>query len=80
VAGLGVAYARNGSPFLGERRKEGLDLEQAETVLELTYRAQLGRFFVLQLNLQWVMSPGMDPAVSDALVLGLRAHIHLELP
>ena len=80
VAGLGIAYARNGSPFLKEQRKEGLDLERAETVMELTYRAQLGRFFVLQPNLQWVMSPGMDPAVSDALVLGLRAHVHLELP
>jgi carbohydrate-selective porin OprB len=40
----------------------------------------LGRFFVLQPNLQWVMSPGMDSRVSDALILGLRAHVHLELP
>jgi porin len=80
VAGLGIAYARNGSPFLREQRKKGIDLERAETVMELTYRAQLGRFFVLQPNLQWVMSPGMDPAVSDALVLGLRAHVHLQLP
>lgn len=79
VAGLGIAHARNGSPFLRGQREGGMSTEPSETVLELTYRAQLGRFFVVQPDLQWVMNPGMDPGVPNALVFGLRGHVHLEL-
>ena len=80
VAGLGVAHTRNGDPYLRGRREAGLPTERGETVVELTYRAQLGRFFVVQPDLQWVMNPGMAPGVADAIVFGLRGHIHLELP
>ncbi len=77
VAGLGMAHARNGSPFRQAQRKAGLPTKGAETVLELTYRAQLGRFFVVQPDLQWIVNPGMDPGVANALVFGL-SHPRLE--
>jgi porin len=80
VAGVGIAYARNGSPFLRAQRRVGNPIEQAETVLELTYRAEFGRLFLLQPDLQWVKDPGMDPGVADALVFGLRGHVLLEYP
>ncbi len=80
VAALGVAYARNGSPFLSARRAAGERLERAETVVELTYRVQLLDRLQLQPDLQWVIDPGMDPAVGNALVLGLRAGVLVDLP
>jgi len=80
VAGLGIAYARNGSAFLRALRAAAIPTERAETVLELTYKAQLGELFVLEPNLQWVMNPGMDPGVANALVFGLRGHVLLEFP
>jgi porin len=80
VAALGIAHAQNGTPFLRGQMEAGIPMERGETVLELTYRAQVGRFFVVQPDLQWVMNPGMDPGVADALVFGLRGHLLLELP
>jgi carbohydrate-selective porin OprB len=46
----------------------------------MTYRAEFGRYYVVQPDLQWVKNPGMDPGVSDALVFGLRGHVLLEFP
>ena len=80
VAGLGVAHVRNGSPFLREQRSTGIPTERGETVVELMYRAEVGRFFVVQPDLQWVMNPGMDPDVTNAIVFGLRGHLLLEFP
>jgi carbohydrate-selective porin OprB len=80
VAGVGIAHARNGFPFLQTERRAGHPLEQGETVVELTYSAGLGGAFVLQPAVQWVKNPGTIPDLDDALVFGLRAHVHLELP
>jgi porin len=80
TAGLGLAYARNGDPFLELHRLEGHTLEDTETVFEFTYRAELGSAFLFQPNLQWIQNPGMEPDVGDALVLGLRLHLLLEHP
>jgi len=80
TAGLGIAYARNGDPFLRFRRLEGYAMDEAETVVELTYRAELGSVLLLQPNLQWIQNPGMNPEVNDALVLGLRLHVHVQYP
>jgi porin len=80
VAGLGFAHVRNGSPFLREQRSTGFPTERGETVVELMYRAEVGRFFVVQPDLQWVMNPGMDPDVINAIVFALRGHLLLEFP
>ena len=80
ITGVGVAYARNGSPFLDARGRSGDPLEESETVLELTYQAELGRHFLLQPDLQWVLNPGMDPDAGHALVFGVRGYVHVEIP
>ncbi len=80
VLGFAVAHARNGSPFLRAFEGAGERFERAETVLEGIYLAQLGEFFQLEPNLQWIVNPGMDPAVENALVLGLRGRASLNLP
>jgi porin len=55
-------------------------MDRSETVLELTYRTQIGRFLAVQPNLQWVVNPGINPDLVDALVLGLRSQLRRELP
>jgi porin len=80
VVGLGIARARNGAPFLQAQRDAGVPAERGETVAELTYRGELGGILVFQLDIQWVRNPGMDRAVRDAPVLGLRAHLLLAFP
>ena len=80
VLGIGITRARNGSPFLRARHDAGVPTERTETVVELTYRAELGGLLVFQPDLQWVRNPGMHPAVADAFLLGLRAHLLLTLP
>ncbi len=79
-AGVGLAHAQNGSPFLNAQPAEGGRFERAETVLEAIYLLQLGEFIQLQPNLQWIANPGMDPAIDNALVVGLRARAALTLP
>ncbi len=80
VLGLGFAYARNGGPFLRARREAALLAERSEIVLELTYRFEALRFLTVQPDLQWIMSPGMDPALADALAFGLRANVLVDFP
>jgi porin len=80
VVQLGVAHARNGSPFLRALEADGDQLERAETVVEFGYRAQLGAFFSLQPDVQYVINPGMDRQLDNALVLGIRGMATLELP
>jgi porin len=70
--GAGIAAA-----FLGGRAREaaaaaGRDLDRAEITLEFTYRAILTSHFTIQPDLQYVINPGADSDVSNALVLGLR--------
>ena len=40
--------------------------------MEATYSAVLHPNFTLQPDIQYVMSPGADPSLSDALVIGTR--------
>lgn len=79
VTGLGISYVRNGSPFLQERRRSGRSLKQGEMVIELTHRTAVGGVLDLQPDVQWVWDPGMDPDVTNSLVVGLRGHLQLEI-
>lgn len=68
--GLAVAAAFTSR---GYRRASGGG--GSEVVGELTYRAQLAPWFVLQPHIQYVRNPAADPAISDALVVGLRGEV-----
>ncbi len=67
---LGLAFARasTGGPF---RRAVG-DADSHETTIELSYSAQVTDWLRLQPDIQYVINPGADPALDDALVIGLR--------
>ena len=69
--GFGVAAAHFGSPFrAGTSSPE--DWEEWEVSLELTYRWRFAPWLSLQPDIQHVVHPGGDPALDDALVVGLR--------
>jgi len=66
-AGLSFAHAR-----FGDAARQAGGLEPAETVFEATYSFNLNSHLTLQPDMQYVISPGGDPTIQDALVLGSR--------
>jgi porin len=52
--------------------------ERAETTIELSYNLYLTTQVQLQPDLQWVINPGTNPAVANAVVVGLRGLLTLE--
>lgn len=73
--GLGVAAAFAGHDFERASEAQGASVESAEVAIELSYRMQLTPWLSLQPDLQYVIHPGFDPDVDDALVLGARAEL-----
>ncbi len=73
--GLAVAHARNGAGFLDYRSSQGHQQDGAETAIELTYSAQLMDWLSLQPDVQYIINPGTDPALGNALMLSLRSTI-----
>lgn len=49
--------------------------DKAETAIEATYLLRLAPWLALQPSAQWIMSPGAERSVRDALVLGMRFSI-----
>lgn len=75
--GVGVAYARNSQRFRDAAAADGAPVDSHETVVELSYRAELLAWLALQLDYQYVVNPGMDPQLDDAPVWLLRFEISL---
>ncbi len=74
-AGLAIAAAHNGDAFLAAERSAGRDADRSELALELTYLLQLGKRFAAQPDLQYIINPGTDPAIENALAAGLRLEV-----
>jgi len=64
--GIAVGHASISNKLVGP----GVD--SAETVFEITYLANLLPWFSIQPDFQYIINPGADPAVKNALVGGLR--------
>ncbi|ATX78506.1 porin [Mariprofundus aestuarium] len=71
----GVAVAR--ADFSSNYRTLNAGFKKAETVFELTYRAQLFDWLALQPAFQYILSPSGDPALANAKVGILRAEVSL---
>jgi porin len=65
--GLSFAHAR-----FGDAARQAGSLGPAETTLEATYSFNINSHLTVQPDMQYVMSPGGDPGIGDALVLGSR--------
>lgn len=75
--GFAVGMARNGSDYRQAMRADGIATDAAEYALEATWRIPLGEHFALQPDLQYVIHPGTDPTLDDALVFILRVEAGL---
>ncbi len=74
--GLALASVTNGGAFRHAQADLGLAYERHETAIELTYRVQALSWLALQPDLQYIISPGTDPALDDAWVVGLRFELN----
>ena len=55
----------------------GSILEENETAIELTYRAQLSEWLTVQADYQHIINPGMQGSLDNANVLLCRIEIAL---
>jgi porin len=73
--GIALAYAHFDQAAQRAAIANSTMLGSAETTLEATYSAVLSPNFTLQPDIQYVISPGANPGLSDALVVGTRVII-----
>lgn len=66
---LGFAIA---SAFTSKDYRLTSAAQRSETVFELTYRAPIADWLTIQPNVQYVLNPGADPTLRNALAFGLR--------
>lgn len=69
VFGVAIAHINTGSPF---KNVAGSGVESSETIIDLTYATQINDWLSLQPNLQYIINPGLDSSLDDALVVGVR--------
>jgi porin len=73
--GLAVGRARLGRP--ARRAAAPPELDKHETVIELTYARTVADWLTVQPDIQYVINPGWDPALGNALVAGVRLQFAL---
>lgn len=71
--GVAVAWAEAS----GDYQDAFAGSEDREIAIELTYRLPFGESFVLQPDIQYIINPGLDPTLDDALAVGLRIELTL---
>jgi porin len=70
--GVAVAAAYNSAHFIDQQRTLGTRVKGVEVALEGTYLIQLTPWLAMQPDVQYVLHPNTDPAISNALVAFLR--------
>jgi porin len=65
--GIAIAAAFTADPY-----RAAIGAAASEVAVELTYRAQVTPWLAIQPNAHYVRRPSADPAVADAIVLGVR--------
>ena len=70
--GLAVAWAETSANVEGLAADYGQDVDAREIAVELTYRMPMNKSFSLQPHLQFIINPGLNPALDNAWVIGLR--------
>jgi porin len=75
--GLAIAWAEASDRY---RRSPNLPSGRAdarEVAFEVTYRVPVSERLVIQPDLQYVVNPGLDPGLDDAVAVGLRVEAQL---
>lgn len=76
--GLAVAFAHNSGKFKHKMRQcQNQSMENREFALELSWRTEFRNWFAIQPDLQYIVNPGFQPEVKNAIVAGFRVEISL---
>lgn len=70
--GLAVATAFNGNKFKRAAIAAGARADSVEVNVELSYHAQITPWLAVQPDVQYIVNPGTDPTVKNALYVGSR--------
>lgn len=73
--GAAIAHAANSRRYRMLLSGSGAPADSAETAVELTWRAPVADWLVLQPNVQYVINPGTDPNLANVWVVGLRFQV-----
>lgn len=77
IAAFGVSAGLAGNSFIAAQRQAGVLIPTSEIALEWAYRIKIVPWMSLLLDAQYIINPGVDPAVPNAFVAGLRYQIKL---
>ncbi len=70
--GLAVIASSPGSSWRERMALAGEEVAGHELSIELTWKAPVAEWVYLQPDVQYVINPGLDPGIKDALLIGLR--------
>jgi len=75
TAGIAVTTSHASSKYRDAQLALGNVFESSETVVEITYRAQLQPWLAMQPMVQRIFNPNMDATLRDAWVAGVRFEV-----
>ncbi len=75
--GFAAAAVHNSEKFTKAKSAAGETQDNWEIALELSYRAQINKWFSMQPDLQYIINPGFNHSLKDALIMGARIEISL---
>ncbi len=75
IAGIAVGRSHVSDNFSDAQILQGNAPYTAETVIEATYKVQVSPWWTIQPDLQYIVTPGGEKGVQDAVVLGLRTTV-----
>lgn len=73
--GFAIASLHNSRKYTSAQVDAGTPVDASEKNIELTYHAQITPWLAVQPDFQYVVNPGTDTSVKDAVVLGSRFEI-----
>lgn len=73
--GVAIAAAHTSEKFKQAFIKQGEQIDNWEMAVELTYRAEINDWFSIQPDLQYIINPGFNPALKNAVTFGIRTEI-----
>ncbi len=72
AVGFAVATTFTGDDYQAAQKLAGSGADSQESSIELTYRTPITDWLTLQPDIQYIINPGVDPALDNALVILLR--------
>ncbi|MBA3611854.1 MAG: carbohydrate porin [Nitrospirales bacterium] len=75
--GVGVVAALNGSHFRRAQQRAETPVDHAEITLEMSYAINVRPEIMIQPDVQYIINPGTDPTVRNAVVVGARLQLNL---